>query len=154
MIKYVIGDATNPIGEGKKLIIHVCNDKNRWGLGFVLALSKKWKAPEMAYRHNSWKLGDIQFVDVEEDITVVNMIAQHDVKPTFITYPNAIVPIPPIRYDAVKECLKAVNEYAKALNATIHAPRFGAGLSGGDWNKIEALIKETITVDVTIYDLK
>jgi hypothetical protein len=28
MIKYVIGDATNPIGEGNKFIPHVCNNKN------------------------------------------------------------------------------------------------------------------------------
>ena len=47
-IKYVIGDATQPVGEGEKLILHIVNDSNRWGAGFVLSLSKRWKEPEKA----------------------------------------------------------------------------------------------------------
>ena len=50
MIKYVIGDATRPIGEGTKLIIHISNDLGGWGRGFVLALSRRWDAPEKVYR--------------------------------------------------------------------------------------------------------
>ena len=42
MIKYVTGDATNPIDtidtNESKVIIHVCNDISRWGKGFVLAV--------------------------------------------------------------------------------------------------------------------
>lgn len=40
-IHYVTGDATEPIGEGEKIIAHICNDQGGWGAGFVLALSKK-----------------------------------------------------------------------------------------------------------------
>jgi hypothetical protein len=50
--------------------------------------------------------------------------------------------------------LKKVNVLALEFNATIHAPRFGSGLAGGDWNVIEQIINDEITVDVTIYDLK
>ena len=151
-IKYVIGDATHPVGEGQKLILHIVNDSNKWGRGFVLALSKRWKEPEKLYREqNNYVLGKIQMTRVENDICVVNMIAQHDVKPTKDANGNIV---PPIRYDALKACLTTVNDIAVRTGATIHAPRFGAGLSGGDWNKIEQIIKETITVDVTIYDLK
>jgi O-acetyl-ADP-ribose deacetylase (regulator of RNase III) len=42
-IFYMTGDATAPVGEGQKLIVHVCNDIGAWGAGFVLALSKRWK---------------------------------------------------------------------------------------------------------------
>jgi len=154
MIKYVIGDATNPIGEGNKLIIHVCNDIGAFGAGFVLALSKKWKEPENAYRSMKKEdriLGAVQIIPVEKDIWIVNMIGQHDVKPMKI---NDIT-IPPIRYDAVLACLKKVKVYAKTLNATIHAPRFGAGLAGGSWEVIEKIINEALEgIDVTIYDLK
>lgn len=31
-IKYVIGDATDPRGDGLKYICHVCNDIGVWGL--------------------------------------------------------------------------------------------------------------------------
>jgi O-acetyl-ADP-ribose deacetylase (regulator of RNase III) len=146
MIKYVKGDATQPIGEGNKLIIHCCNDENKWGAGFVLALSKRWAKPEARYRaFKSTMLGGVQFVPVESDITVVNMIGQHGIR----TENNAA----PIRYDAINTALKIVNEYAIKNNFTIHCPRFGAGLAGGDWNVIEALIKSNIAVDVTVYDL-
>jgi hypothetical protein len=40
------------------------------------------------------------------------------------------------------------------MGATLHGPRFGSGLSGGNWNTIEQIIKDTITVDITIYELK
>jgi len=151
-INYVIGDATQPIGEGQKLILHIVNDKNRWGAGFVLALSKRWKEPEKLYREQkNYVLGKIMVIRVEEDICVVNMIAQHDVKPMKDSEGNII---PPIRYDALKECLKTVNDIAVRTGATIHAPRFGAGLAGGKWSEIEKIIKEVVTVDVTIYDLK
>lgn len=146
-ITYVKGDATRPIGSGNKLICHISNDIGGWGAGFVIALSHRWSAPEERYRAMSkenMKLGNVQFVKVEDDITVVNMIAQH-----LCWAENGI---PPIRYEAVRECLKKVNEYATTINATIHAPRFGSGLAGGDWDKIEEIIKETITVDVTVYD--
>ena len=47
-IKYVVGDATSPQVEENTpfIIVHVCNNKNRWGAGFVKALSSKWKQPE------------------------------------------------------------------------------------------------------------
>lgn len=154
MIKYITGDATSPIGEGNKLIIHVCNDLGGWGSGFVIALSRKWSYPEDAYRAMSKEerqLGEVQLVycgrNEHGGIFVGNMIAQHGIG----FDENGIAPI---RYDAVRECLKKMNEFAIKTQSTIHAPRFGAGLAGGEWSKIEELIKENITVDVTIYDLK
>lgn len=155
MIKYVKGDATSPVGEGKKVIAHICNDIGAWGAGFVMALSKKWSEPEDHYRTEAKKvipngtltLGDVQFVPVTNEITVANMIAQHGIRS--ISYNNKI---PPIRYDAVNECLTKVNQYCIDNKATLHAPRFGASLAGGDWNIIEAIINSTMSVDVTIYD--
>lgn len=149
-IKYVVGDATRPIGDGLKLILHVCNNVNAWGAGFVIALSKRWPQPEKAFRSlrpDQRKLGTIQCVAVTEDITVVNMIAQEGICSE--KYGKV-----PIRYESVRECLKTVNEIALKSNATIHAPRFGSGLAGGKWEEIEKIILETIDVDVTIYDLK
>jgi len=153
MIKYVVGDATNPQGEGEKYIIHVSNDIGGWGRGFVLALSKKWKEPEKIYREQKeYVLGKIQMIRVEPDICVINMIAQHDVKPTKGA-DNLI--IPPIRYDALLACLRTINKIAITTGATIHAPRFGSGLAGGNWDTIEKIINEALpTIDVTVYNFK
>lgn len=147
VINYIKGDATRPQANGLKFILHICNDIGAWGAGFVLAVSKRWNEPEIAYRAlDKYILGDVQFVIVEEDIMVVNMIAQHDT--------NWYNGTPPIRYDKLREALKTVNKKALIHKATLHMPRIGCGLAGGQWDIIEKIIQEEITVDVTVYDLK
>lgn len=143
MISYVTGDATRPQGDGPKLLAHICNDRGGWGKGFVLAVSKRWREPEAAYR--SWsrvgifhgtefKLGHVQIIEVEPDLSVANMIAQ-------CGYGRGGVP--PIRYDALRQCLVRVFERAAEVKATVHMPRIGTGLAGGRWEMIEPLLIET-----------
>jgi hypothetical protein len=78
---------------------------------------------------------------------------------------------PPIRYDAIEECLLSVlkrarhyvrsdyNSYdRKNLMGPIsmHSPRFGSGLAGGDWAEIEKRIHATFTgqgITFNVYDL-
>jgi len=148
-IQYLTGDATSPVGDGRKIIIHCCNNKNLWGAGFVLAISKKWKMPETIFRNDrNCKLGDVQFVRVEKDIAVANMIGQDGIK--------VVNDIPPIRYEAIDQCLQKISKMAQKYNASIHAPRFGAGLAKGNWTEIEKLIIKNLSekgIEVYIYDL-
>lgn len=149
-IHYIKGDATRPRGDGTKIICHICNDIGAWGAGFVLALSARWDDPEESYRGMSKderKLGNVSIVEVEDDILVANMIGQRDVRPD----ENGL---PPIRYTAVRAALKSVNDLATQINATLHMPRIGCGLAGGRWEDIESIIKEVVTVNVYVYDLK
>ena len=147
-INYVIGDATAPKGEGRKIICHICNDIGAWGAGFVLALSAKWRYPEDRYRAMpQYVLGTAMVLQVEPDIFVANMIAQH------MTRASA-EGIPPIRYVALTDALSKVNKIANDLGATLHMPRIGCGLAGGEWSAVEAILEEVVTVDVTVYDLK
>lgn len=149
-IHYIKGDATRPRGDGTKIICHICNDIGAWGAGFVLALSARWDDPEESYRGMSKderKLGNVQIVPVEDDILVANMIGQRDIRPD----ENGL---PPIRYTAVRAALKSVNDLATQINATLHMPRIGCGLAGGRWEDIESIIKEVVTVNVYVYDLK
>ena len=158
-IKYVTGDATDPQVEGKKLIIHICNNVGAWGAGFVLALSKKWKQPEESYRlMSSYDLGTIDYVTVEDDIAVCNMIAQENIRGR-----DKSSKLPPIRYIALEYALKQIVHSNTLLEISgsgntfsIHMPRIGSGLAGGNWNIIEAIIKETLCkagIEVTVYDL-
>ncbi|MFI0354503.1 macro domain-containing protein [Actinomadura sp. 9N407] len=154
-IRYIKGDATSPQAKGVKLIAHVCNDRGGWGKGFVLAISKRWPAPEAAYRawhrdraKNDFALGAVQFVQVDPYIWVANMVAQHGVKPS---KKNG----PPIRYEAVDQCLQSLATRALDLGATVHMPRIGCGLAGGKWPRVEPLITNRLTtqgVPVTVYD--
>ena len=151
-LTYLIGDATEPI-KTPAIIMHCCNDEGKWGAGFVLALSKKWKEPEQVYRNNfnsvfegQPELSDVDLVLVEGDIFVANIIGQCG-----IGFRNGRAPI---RYDALRTGIKKVYEYARKATATVHAPKLGAGLAGGDWKVIEQIILEEMTVDTFIYSLK
>ncbi|GGB78083.1 Appr-1-p processing protein [Flavobacterium suaedae] len=152
-INYIKGDATQPIGEGNKIIVHICNDIGGWGKGFVMAISKRWEKPEVEYRewyksNDNFELGEVQFVKVEDDLWVGNMIAQHKIH-------KSKEGNPPIRYDAVKKALEHVCNFAVENKASVHMPRIGCGLAGGKWEEIESLIHTALSendIQVTVYD--
>ncbi|GAH13044.1 unnamed protein product, partial [marine sediment metagenome] len=104
MIQYLSGNAAKPVvTDGVRVIAHICNDIGKWGAGFSGAVSKRHKDAEDYYKAQ-WRykkvtpqLGDIQWVFVDPDVAVVNMIAQKGVR-------GASNP-KPIRYDALEECL-------------------------------------------------
>lgn len=148
-ITYVIGDALKPIiNDGRRFIVHIVNDIKLWGSGFVLAINNVSPKPREAYL--SWenaRLGDIQIVDIGNDVYIVNMMAQKN------TWP--IYGMPPIRYEALRECFLRLKEVLTETD-TIHGPRLGSTRSGGSWKIIEKIIESSLsTVDnpVFIYDL-
>lgn len=152
-ITYLTGDATAPQAIGPRIICHVCNDAGGWGKGFVLAISKRWPAPEAAYRRwyrhqhlSDFGLGAVQMVKVEPSLWVANMVAQHGVGRR---------EGPPIRYGALAQCLHLVGDRAIELSASVHMPRIGCGLAGGEWARVEPLIVEALVsrdVAVVVYD--
>ena len=69
----------------QKSLVHICNDIGKWGKGFVLAVSKRWPSPESIYKQaftgvSKPQLGDVQFIQVEDDIVVANIIGQAGVR--------------------------------------------------------------------------
>jgi O-acetyl-ADP-ribose deacetylase (regulator of RNase III) len=159
-INYVIGDATTPIGDGHKIIVHVCNNIGAWGSGFVLAISRRWPMPEDAYRvwasnselnrtRKPFELSQVQMVAVSADIDVANMVAQHK----FVSPENPVA----LRYGALEDCLNQIRDHAQRTNASVHMPRIGCGLAGGDWNVVSGIIEHTLTrhgIEVFVYDLE
>ena len=148
----VIESAINYVKEHNRQVIiaHCCNNEKKWGAGFVLALSSKWKSPERCFRTpaDELKLGEVQFVVVEKNIQVANMIGQDGVG-----YKNGR---PPIRYEAIDACLVDVCRMAQACDAIVFCPKFGAGLAGGTWDRIETLIIKNLCVNdisVRVYEL-
>lgn len=154
MIYHIIGNAMEPIVL-PAYICHIVNNKGLWGAGFVLAISKISKKPEEAYRklqysnineNKRYPLGKIQIVPISKDISVCNMIAQNGIR----SRTNTI----PLNYRALANCLDKIHKKAKKTNYTIHMPRIGAGLAGGDWDSIENIIKRFVKVDNYIYTLE
>lgn len=155
-LHYLTGDATEPVGEGVKILAHICNDYGGWGRGFVLALSAKSPEPEAAYRGAAHQaelvLGQVIMSGFGPDrpkTFVANMVAQRG----FTTVYNQVA----VDYIALRRCLDEVGREAVNLNATVHMPRIGTGLGGGDWTIVEEAILATLIdvwhVDVFVYDL-
>ena len=162
MVTYVKGDATKPIGNGKKIIAHVCNDSGGWGAGFVLAVNKLSPLPRENYRstYRHWTFNeDLNFIplgtvdavnlwDVDNTLYVYNMIAQHGTV-------SELNP-QPLSYAALEIALQQLAFDAKRIGATVHMPRIGCGLARGKWEVVESIINRTLTlagIDVTVYDL-
>lgn len=158
-IRYVRGDALYPAGRGNKIIVHCCNDVGKWGRGFVVALSQRWQEPERAYlkwchdqkadlTSDSFGLGQNQYIKVEPDIWVCNLIGQHGTRSR--SNPT------PIDYNAIERGFCKLAAMSQLLKASIHMPRLGNGLAGGDWQRIETIINETLIAAkriVRVYDL-
>lgn len=160
-ITYLKGDATRPQEPGPKLIVHICNTIGAWGAGFVLSISKRWSEPETQYRNwfrgnydderavtsGPFALGEIQVVKVSDDLAVVNMIAQENIR----NFGASL--IPPIRYEALRTCLGRIAVHAKSSNASVHMPKIGTGLAGGDWATIDPIIQEQLRdIPVFVYE--
>ncbi len=172
-INYARGDATKPNGSGPRLILHCANDAGLWGKGFVLALSKRWPFAEEAYRawaameksnicesiKPEWidrvcttgplQLGEVQLVLVAPKLWIANLIGQHGIE----MWPDNR---PPIRYDAIQHGLQKVYRYVQIHSASVHMPRMGSGLAGGNWSAVEKLVQVELAtkgVSVTVYDL-
>lgn len=144
MIVYVDGDATKPTQPGVQVICHICNDLGAWGKGFALAVDKLSKDPKEYYLRQAkygknFGLGQVQWTFVNPQLAVVNMIAQHGLRSG--SNPK------PLDGRALYRCLKKVDVACHALirdpddkRLTIHMPKIGSGLAGGDWTFIEAVI--------------
>ncbi len=162
-ISYITGNLAYPNSStpGMHLIIHGCNDSNRWGAGISGALSGRWKSVELEYR--KWfnsnegnapaELGNIQMVQVEPNICVFNMITQHG-----IAYPGTqpgVVPFRPRALDACLEKLATVIEtMVKSEPVTVHSSQIGSNLARGEWEDTELRIHQSLghlPIDVFIY---
>lgn len=149
----MFGDATLPKRIGPTLIVHCCNDVGAWGAGFVVALSKRWPEVERAYRF--WfsssprpGLGDVQFVGVDVNIDVANLVGQHGIR-------SRLNPRP-VDYAAIRTGLARVRAWIRdnGGDVSVHMPKMGAGLAGGDWTVIERIVVDELVargVLVTVY---
>jgi hypothetical protein len=152
-IEYTTGDLFDSVptrDNRTNIVCHVCNDIGKWGSGFVVPLGRKYPSTKITYlaAKDNLTLGKTQFVPLlDGKLIVANMIAQHGIRKEN----NKI----PLQYDALEKCMLEVADYCKKYpDVRILAPKFGSDRAGGDWGKIENIIKKTWTdIDVTIFIL-
>lgn len=160
MITYIKGNALEPV-DRPAYIVHCCNDLGKWGAGFTGALRNKWPVCEQDYRtwhryRNSknaypFGLGEVWFTELYmahgiTDIKVCHIIGQEGIA----TREKPCV----VNYAALHAGLAKVAAIARNSGTSLHMPRIGCGLAGGDWAVVEKLIEETCQgLQVYVYDL-
>ncbi|MCI4347408.1 MAG: ImmA/IrrE family metallo-endopeptidase [Thermoplasmata archaeon] len=150
----VVGDALAPRGTGPRVVAQIVNDKTpNWGGGVSLAARNRFPAAQEDFRRwvaespRNLALGRTRASEVGGGVHLASMVAQHG-------YGESTKPR--IRYAALRECLGQVRAYAERSGATVHMPKIGTGLSGGNWSIVSELIDEQLVsrgVRVTIYSL-
>lgn len=132
------------------LVPHVCNNVNAFGAGFAAQVADKFPTVKMNFHllGNTAKLGQVQYVSVDKnsvhknEIIFANMIAQNKL----ISRSNPR----PLNYGALVYAMNDIRSYIHRLKQSnsdidkveIHAPKFGAGLAGGNWSFIVDLIHD------------
>lgn len=147
--------------NGSSIIVpHVCNNIDLFGAGFAAAVSRHYPIVKTNYHllGNKQKLGYTQFVTVAENkeydhkLIFANMISQNGV----INHHNPR----PINYGSLVRSMMMVDQFISQnfdqnSPIQIHAPKFGCGLAGGNWNFIKELICDIWSnVSVIVYEFK
>lgn len=149
-VEYRVGSAVVTANSQEPTIIaHVTNDLGRMGAGFAGQLARRHPRVRSTFMRDpgSRLLGHVGFVRVAPGLEVANMTAQHGVRRR---------PGDPcaLRYGPLRVCLDAVAARAKRMEARVVMPRIGAGLAGGDWEKIKPIIDASMKgIPCVVYEL-
>jgi len=134
-IKYRHGTCIKPRRPGHKYIIHPLPTKQMWGGQFLNDLADEYPEAKTEYcKERYHKLGTFQIVEIDDEITIVNMIVSQ------IPTPKSK---PPVRYETLSTVLREIAELALKEEATIHMGRICCdNFHKGDWNEIEPILKK------------
>ena len=149
MIAYKIGNLMNAANDGVKLIAHGCNAQGVMGSGVALAVKKQFPEAfeiyDEAFHNGQLHMGSN--IIAKGNFAIANMITQDE----FGTHKRQV------SYDAIADGFVDLFQYATENNITeIGIPLIGAGLGGGDWRIIEAIIlavMDRFDINVTVYVL-
>lgn len=136
--------------NGSTVIVpHVCNNLNLFNAGFAKSVASHYPIVKENYHMFCKKssFGQTQFVETAKNskyghkLIFANMIAQNGIKNPKNQRP--------LNYAALVYSMNSVKNYIKNFEKTndagrveIHCPKFGCGLSGGDWRIVSELIRD------------
>lgn len=159
----ILDAALNRISDKKNpatvIVPHVCSNAGYNDSGFAKVIANKFPLVKENFDMLGKKkiLGKIQNIVVSNNkvcntsLIVSNMIAQAGLKS--VKNPR------PINYGALTLCMYDIRNFIlqnkqSDIKIEIHSPKFGTGLSGGNWNFIEELIQDIWSgMDTFIYTL-
>lgn len=149
MIKEIKGDLFKSDAD---VIVHGCNCFCAMGAGVALQVIKMY--PDAYYEVDAkTKQGDKEKLGTyskwvgkhffkDKEITIVNAYTQYTANPW----------VKPLDYEALEKVMIKINQDFK--DKTIAMPKIGAGLAGGDWEKISEIINKVFgEKEILIYVL-
>lgn len=124
------------------VIVHGCNCFCTMGAGIARSIQMQfpeaYAADLMTTKGDRNKLGYFSSATVTENghnITIINGYTQFQ--------PSG--PLPLVDYDAVERLFKKIKK--EFSGKRIGYPKIGAGLAGGDWQKIEKIISRELALE-------
>lgn len=142
MIEYIKGDLFSTDVE---VIVHGCNNKGVMGSGVAKIIRDKYPEAYKEYKSTS----EIGYNKYNRDLPlgciipkktnnkhIINAITQDGYGRDNYKY---------VSYDAVDDCMINLNSYCLEHNlSTVAMPKIGAGLGGGNWEVIAAIIEHRL----------
>ena len=148
-IQYFKQDLT-PILSSKdfQVFAHGCNCFNTMGAGIAKTVKQifpqVYKADQSTRKGDKSKLGTIDTISVGDSVNpkfVINAYTQYDFRGM---KPN-------VNYKAIEKCFVAINDFMTKQQITeLTIPKIGAGLAGGDWDKVESILQSVFPDKYTI----
>ena len=147
IIKVIKGDLVKLANEGQfNVIVHGCNCFNTMGAGVALQIANTFPEARRVDAVTNYgdrrKLGSYSIASVrgcfDDSLIIVNGYTQYGTAST----PDDCV----VDYDAIRKVFGTViyNLACLSTDIRIGIPMIGAGLAGGDWNIISAIIEEEL----------
>lgn len=144
MLKVVTGNLLN---ETKGILVHGVNCKGRMGAGIALEIRKRYPHVYRSYVvlgdklrwRDKFLLGEVDFVPITDELVIANAFIQDEYGLPGTRYAS---------YDAIDLCFSKINRYAIERNLPVKYPKIGAGLAGGCWDIISAIIQANRTENV------
>lgn len=133
MIRYVQGDL---LASNLQVIAHGCNCQGVMGSGIARQIKEKYpnvyEVYKLKHQVMGLELGTILPVRTLDNRLVINCMTQSNYGRNNQVY---------VDYNAVESCIAAINHNVSNWEVSeVGFPKIGAGLGGGDWNKIEDII--------------
>jgi O-acetyl-ADP-ribose deacetylase (regulator of RNase III) len=139
-IQYVRGDL---LSSDCDIIAHGCNCFNSMSGGIARHIAKKF--PEAQRADDATEPGD--------EAKIGSFTYTHG-KPAVFNLYTQYQPGPAVDYAAIKVAFKKLHRHLKAhnmLDLKIGIPKIGAGIAGGDWGRIESIIRSVWGDEGPIY---
>lgn len=131
------------------IIAHGVNCRGVMGSGVARLIKEQYPKAYYAYMDKAdwegWRTGEMQVVLAPNGKWIANCATQDAYLPRGVCHAD---------YDGIRDAMETLKSFAKAKGLSIAMPKIGAGLAGGDWNKIQAILAEVFNdYNVTVYYL-